>query len=111
MRRTASEVAALKTAWEREVDRVYAPRQSDVISQGEVIGIVNNSTAPTDVVLCAAGSLPGDLHKLWRTRDAGRVSPRIRLLVHGLRDRRRARRARWRSPIATSTSWSATDRI
>src|SRR5207253_8676287 len=25
--------------------------------------------APTDVVVCAAGSMPGDLHKLWRTRD------------------------------------------
>jgi 3D-(3,5/4)-trihydroxycyclohexane-1,2-dione acylhydrolase (decyclizing) len=33
------------------------------------VGAVNNFTGPRDVVLCAAGSLPGDLHKLWRTRD------------------------------------------
>jgi 3D-(3,5/4)-trihydroxycyclohexane-1,2-dione acylhydrolase (decyclizing) len=39
------------------------------ISQGEVIGVVNEVSGPRDVVLCAAGSLPGDLHKLWRTRD------------------------------------------
>jgi len=34
-----------------------------------VVGAVNDAAAPRDVVLCAAGSLPGDLHKLWRTRD------------------------------------------
>jgi 3D-(3,5/4)-trihydroxycyclohexane-1,2-dione acylhydrolase (decyclizing) len=66
-----SEITSLKGAWEREVDRIYAPRDASVISQGEVIGIVNSASAPTDVVLCAAGSLPGDLHKLWRTRAPG----------------------------------------
>jgi 3D-(3,5/4)-trihydroxycyclohexane-1,2-dione acylhydrolase (decyclizing) len=39
------------------------------ISQGEVIGVVNEVSAARDVLVCAAGSLPGDLHKLWRTRD------------------------------------------
>jgi 3D-(3,5/4)-trihydroxycyclohexane-1,2-dione acylhydrolase (decyclizing) len=34
-----------------------------------VIGAVNDAAAPTDVVVCAAGAMPGDLHKLWRTRD------------------------------------------
>ena len=38
------------------------------ISQGEVIGVVNRASEPEDVVVCAAGSLPGDLHKLWRAR-------------------------------------------
>ncbi|MGA8557421.1 MAG: thiamine pyrophosphate-dependent enzyme, partial [Candidatus Acidiferrales bacterium] len=38
---------------------------------GEVIGVVNNFTGPSDIVVCAAGSMPGDLHKLWRTRQAG----------------------------------------
>ncbi|ODT64611.1 hypothetical protein ABS71_13065 [bacterium SCN 62-11] len=37
--------------------------------QGEVIGVLNEFIRPQDVVICAAGSLPGDLHKLWRTRD------------------------------------------
>ena len=41
------------------------------MSQGEVIGIVNDFSAPDAVVVCAAGSLPGDLHKLWRTRTPG----------------------------------------
>jgi 3D-(3,5/4)-trihydroxycyclohexane-1,2-dione acylhydrolase (decyclizing) len=34
-----------------------------------VIGVVNTLSRPQDVVMCAAGSLPGDLHKLWRTRN------------------------------------------
>jgi 3D-(3,5/4)-trihydroxycyclohexane-1,2-dione acylhydrolase (decyclizing) len=34
-----------------------------------VIGAVNAASRPQDVVVCAAGSMPGDLHKLWRTRD------------------------------------------
>jgi 3D-(3,5/4)-trihydroxycyclohexane-1,2-dione acylhydrolase (decyclizing) len=39
------------------------------MAQSEVIGIVNRLSGPRDVVVCAAGSLPGELHKLWRTRD------------------------------------------
>ena len=38
-------------------------------SQAEVIGAVNAAAGPADVVVCAAGSMPGDLHKLWRARD------------------------------------------
>ena len=37
--------------------------------QPEIIGAVQSSTDPQDVVVQAAGSLPGDLHKLWRVRD------------------------------------------
>src|SRR5205807_1081963 len=40
-----------------------------VPAQSEVIGAVNDAAGPRDVVVCAAGSMPGDLHKLWRTRD------------------------------------------
>jgi 3D-(3,5/4)-trihydroxycyclohexane-1,2-dione acylhydrolase (decyclizing) len=57
--------------WEKEVDRVYGIRKSPPITQGEVIGVVNEMSAPADVMVCAAGSLPGDLHKLWRTRRPG----------------------------------------
>ena len=39
-------------------------------SQAEVIGAVNAVAGERDVVVCAAGSMPGDLHKLWRTREA-----------------------------------------
>jgi 3D-(3,5/4)-trihydroxycyclohexane-1,2-dione acylhydrolase (decyclizing) len=38
-------------------------------AQSAVLGCVNATSAPHDVVVCAAGSMPGDLHKLWRTRE------------------------------------------
>jgi 3D-(3,5/4)-trihydroxycyclohexane-1,2-dione acylhydrolase (decyclizing) len=56
-------------AWDKEVDRLYHTPTGVPVSQAEVIGAVNDFARPQDVVLCAAGSLPGDLHKLWRTRD------------------------------------------
>ena len=62
-------VAAEKADWEREVDRVYTPSGQPVMSQAEVVGILNDVTGPRDVIVNAAGSLPGDLHKLWRARD------------------------------------------
>jgi 3D-(3,5/4)-trihydroxycyclohexane-1,2-dione acylhydrolase (decyclizing) len=67
----AEEIAAEKTGWEREVDEIYAAGSGPLLSQGEVIGILNELSAPDAIVLCAAGSLPGDLHKLWRTRTPG----------------------------------------
>jgi 3D-(3,5/4)-trihydroxycyclohexane-1,2-dione acylhydrolase (decyclizing) len=63
-------VKSFQAEWEKEVDRICNLRHGPPISQGEVIGVVNKFTNPKDVVVCAAGSLPGDLHKLWRTRDA-----------------------------------------
>ncbi|NEA31033.1 3D-(3,5/4)-trihydroxycyclohexane-1,2-dione acylhydrolase (decyclizing) [Streptomyces sp. SID13031] len=68
--------AELATRWDAIVDNTYNP-PTDVTSklaeglltQGEVLGAVNELSAPSDVVVCAAGSMPGDLHKLWRTRD------------------------------------------
>jgi len=65
----ASEIAKLKAEWEKEVDRIYSRRIGPPLSQGEVIGLLNSELDPRDVIVCAAGSLPGDLHKLWRTRD------------------------------------------
>ena len=55
--------------WDKKVSEVYAKNHGVPLSQGEVIGAVNNASAANDMVLCAAGSLPGDLHKLWRTRN------------------------------------------
>jgi 3D-(3,5/4)-trihydroxycyclohexane-1,2-dione acylhydrolase (decyclizing) len=63
------EIAALREAWDREVERIEAPSARPAMSQAEVIGILNGFMQPTDVVVSAAGSLPGDLHKLWRSRD------------------------------------------
>jgi 3D-(3,5/4)-trihydroxycyclohexane-1,2-dione acylhydrolase (decyclizing) len=65
----AAEFAKLRAEWHAEVDRIYARRVGPPLSQGEVIGLLNKTLAPKDVIVCAAGSLPGDLHKLWRTRD------------------------------------------
>jgi 3D-(3,5/4)-trihydroxycyclohexane-1,2-dione acylhydrolase (decyclizing) len=53
---------------EAEVDRVYAIRNQPLPSQGELIGAVNEHGDPDAVIVCAAGSLPGDLQKLWRAR-------------------------------------------
>ncbi|MBM4435963.1 MAG: 3D-(3,5/4)-trihydroxycyclohexane-1,2-dione acylhydrolase (decyclizing) [Actinobacteria bacterium] len=66
-----AQVAEWKAAWEDEVDRRYALDGSAPLSQAQVIGVVNAFARPQDVVVCAAGSLPGDLHKLWRTRRPG----------------------------------------
>ncbi|HEY4667981.1 MAG TPA: 3D-(3,5/4)-trihydroxycyclohexane-1,2-dione acylhydrolase (decyclizing) [Anaerolineales bacterium] len=55
--------------WDREVARLYGLEHGPPISQSEVIGAVNRAAGPRDVVVCAAGSLPGELHKLWRSRD------------------------------------------
>src|SRR5262249_20681308 len=59
---------ALHDEWEREVDRLYAIRNTPLPSQSELIGAVNDVSSPEAIMVCAAGSLPGDLHKLWRAR-------------------------------------------
>jgi 3D-(3,5/4)-trihydroxycyclohexane-1,2-dione acylhydrolase (decyclizing) len=59
-----------KAAWEAEVDRLIAPRDAALPHQAAVIAAVNDAAGDTGVVVCAAGSMPGDLHKLWRARDA-----------------------------------------
>jgi 3D-(3,5/4)-trihydroxycyclohexane-1,2-dione acylhydrolase (decyclizing) len=64
-----SEAARLNAEWNAEVARLYAVAHEPLPAQSEVIGAVNDATEPTDVVVCAAGAMPGDLHKLWRTRD------------------------------------------
>jgi 3D-(3,5/4)-trihydroxycyclohexane-1,2-dione acylhydrolase (decyclizing) len=65
----AARIAQWKQRWEDETDRLFALRHGPPVSQGEVIGAVSRGSRPQDVVVCAAGSLPGDLHKLWRTRQ------------------------------------------
>ena len=62
------ESARLSREWDAEVSRLYA-LEHDPPAQSVVIGAVNDAARPQDVVVCAAGSMPGDLHKLWRTRD------------------------------------------
>jgi len=65
-----SELAArLNREWDAEVGRLYTGEPGGPVDQAQVIGVVNDTSEPRDVVVCAAGSMPGDLHKLWRTRD------------------------------------------
>jgi 3D-(3,5/4)-trihydroxycyclohexane-1,2-dione acylhydrolase (decyclizing) len=65
----SEEIARLRQEWNTEAGSLIAPQGGDLLTQAEVIGIVNDTSAPKDVVVCAAGSLPGELHKLWRSRD------------------------------------------
>jgi 3D-(3,5/4)-trihydroxycyclohexane-1,2-dione acylhydrolase (decyclizing) len=64
----ASEAAGLKTKWNAEVDRLFHINNPGRPLQSEVIGAMWEASGPRDVLLSAAGSHPGDLHKLWRTR-------------------------------------------
>jgi 3D-(3,5/4)-trihydroxycyclohexane-1,2-dione acylhydrolase (decyclizing) len=65
-----AEYRDLDAEWESTVDAAHAASDSHgLLTQNAVIGMVNELTDPRDVVVCAAGSMPGDLHKLWRTRD------------------------------------------
>ena len=66
----------LRREWDEQVETAYHPPaevtgglEEGLLTQAEVIGAVNECSDPRDVVLCAAGSMPGDLHKLWRVRD------------------------------------------
>ncbi|MCY0934562.1 3D-(3,5/4)-trihydroxycyclohexane-1,2-dione acylhydrolase (decyclizing) [Streptomyces sp. H34-S4] len=58
-------------AWERLVDRAYAaPDEDSVPTQAQVLGLLDGLVDGDDILINAAGSLPGDLHKLWRARSA-----------------------------------------
>ena len=64
-----AEAARLNAEWDMEVARLYSLGHGPLPAQSEVLGAVNDASEPTTVVVCAAGAMPGDLHKLWRTRD------------------------------------------
>ncbi len=62
-------ITALNKEWDEKVTEFFRVSGDLPVSQAEVVGAVSECAGPRDVVLCAAGSLPGDLHKLWRTHD------------------------------------------
>jgi 3D-(3,5/4)-trihydroxycyclohexane-1,2-dione acylhydrolase (decyclizing) len=66
----ATRIATAKADWDAVVDAAFAPSGLALPGQTEIIGAVQAATDPRDVVVQAAGSLPGDLHKTWRVRDA-----------------------------------------
>ena len=60
--------------WRADVERITGRRDAELPYEGEVIGAVQRSardSATRDIVVCAAGTLPAELHKLWRTSTAG----------------------------------------
>jgi 3D-(3,5/4)-trihydroxycyclohexane-1,2-dione acylhydrolase (decyclizing) len=59
------------TDWSQLVDRVTAAPPTGLPSDAQVLGCVNRTAGPFATVVCAAGGLPGELHKLWRTDQPG----------------------------------------
>jgi 3D-(3,5/4)-trihydroxycyclohexane-1,2-dione acylhydrolase (decyclizing) len=55
--------------WNALVDEAFRPSGEGLPAQSEVLGAVGEVARARDVVVCAAGSMPGDLHRLWRPRD------------------------------------------
>ncbi|HZS91547.1 MAG TPA: 3D-(3,5/4)-trihydroxycyclohexane-1,2-dione acylhydrolase (decyclizing) [Chloroflexota bacterium] len=71
-REYAERVCALKQEWNAAVDAQRRVEDNAHLTQANVIGIVNEASRPQDMVVCAAGGLPGDLLKLWRpTHEKG----------------------------------------
>jgi len=67
-------VMALREQWERERQAAVAQNwaahsELSLPSQAELIGILNEELADDDVIVNAAGSAPGDLHRLWQPRS------------------------------------------
>jgi 3D-(3,5/4)-trihydroxycyclohexane-1,2-dione acylhydrolase (decyclizing) len=65
----AGRIAGEKREWDAVVDASFRPSGAELPGQAEIIGAVQAASDPRDVLVQAAGSLPGDLHKLWRVRD------------------------------------------
>lgn len=65
----AATAAAEKKQWDATVDAAFVDKKLALPSQTEIIHAVQSASDATDTVICAAGSLPGDLHKLWRVRS------------------------------------------
>ena len=62
-------IVGFNKSWDAFVSDIYSEKNETPAFQGEVIGAINTFADAKDIVLCAAGSLPGDLHKLWRTSN------------------------------------------
>ncbi|MBS0365937.1 MAG: 3D-(3,5/4)-trihydroxycyclohexane-1,2-dione acylhydrolase (decyclizing) [Proteobacteria bacterium] len=67
----ATGMAAARTGWSAAWEKAVVPTAQPLPSDAQVIGAVWRSSAQDAVVVCAAGGLPGELHKLWRCRKAG----------------------------------------
>jgi 3D-(3,5/4)-trihydroxycyclohexane-1,2-dione acylhydrolase (decyclizing) len=59
---------ALIDGWQKTVDKIYKKSYKEGLGQTEILGLLNDLLTKDDVIICAAGSLPGDLHRLWRSK-------------------------------------------
>ena len=66
-----SRARALAAEWNATVDRVTRPTNAPRPTDAQVLGAASRAAGPRDVVVCAAGGMPGELHKLWRTQESG----------------------------------------
>ncbi|WP_199616174.1 3D-(3,5/4)-trihydroxycyclohexane-1,2-dione acylhydrolase (decyclizing) [Paenibacillus alkalitolerans] len=64
-----NEVSDLKRRWDAEVERLYSLEHQEGLAQTRALGVIQETVDPNAVVVCAAGSLPGDLHRLWRASE------------------------------------------
>ena len=66
-----AKVKTFKEIWENEAKKLYQTRSEDKkgLHQTRALGVLNDFVTEEDVIVCAAGSLPGDLHRLWRSKQ------------------------------------------
>ena len=65
----AKRVQGLRTSWNQAVDAATKDAGSNLPTDAQVLGAVNRTIGAKGTVVCAAGGLPGELHKLWRAQD------------------------------------------
>jgi 3D-(3,5/4)-trihydroxycyclohexane-1,2-dione acylhydrolase (decyclizing) len=64
-----AEAGRLTRAWNRKVEQIVSPAGGKP-TDAQVLGAVNTALPKNAIVVCAAGGLPGELHKLWRAQDS-----------------------------------------
>jgi len=67
----STEAKREKSAWIAAAAKVTAASNAALPSDAQVIGAVQRASEPSDIVVCAAGGLPGELHKLWNASEPG----------------------------------------
>lgn len=66
----SDEISRLRATWNSAVDELRTVQNPEKLAQAEVIGMVNDAAGARGTVVCAAGTMPGDLLKLWRASDS-----------------------------------------
>jgi len=66
-------INSIKEEWNKEIDKLYSltTDKEDMIIQTTALGTINEFLGENDIIVAAAGSLPGDLHRLWRCKGSG----------------------------------------